>query len=135
MKNFVFIFLLTFLFSSCDKDTSEKVSIPLIASIEHGASVKLVLKTEKEYPKPGYVIAYGESTGGSKQHIRLKYIYQRFASNDSIPTPAFARIYATTEREQNYVVKYKNNQANIKVKYDGNQFSVESDNHSFIRPE
>ncbi len=135
MKNILFLLFIPLFFVSCEKDEVFDVPKPLIATMEGTSEMQLVLRTEKLFESSGYQIATSETSRLNKQAVRLKYIYKRFPSDTLIPSPAYARIYATAEPEQVYVIKYKNSTANLTVKYDGTTFSIDSDNVDFIRGE
>lgn len=127
--------LIPFLFA-CEKKEQSAVHVPLVASMSvTDEGVRLILSTEYEFNTPGYMIHHRESSKGDKQCVLLKYIYKKRTDAElHVFSPATMFVYATAEPEQKFQIKYKNHSANLTVRYDGTNYTIESDNPSFIHP-
>ena len=135
MRFWVLMAMLLPLFFACDKKEQSDVAVPLTASMRvEGDQVQLVLATAEMFPQTGYVIYHRESSKGDKQCINLKYVYQRSDVGLHVMSPAIATIYATAEPEQKFQIKYKGKSADLVIRYDGVNYSIESDNTSFVQP-
>lgn len=135
MRVWVLIAMLLPLFFACNKKEQSDVQLPLVASMSvTDEGIRLLLSTEYLYGTPGYMIHHREASKGDKQCVILKYVYKRADSVIQVMAPATMFIYATAEPEQKFKIKYKNHSANLTVRYDGANYTIESDNPSFIHP-
>ncbi len=136
MRSTAFTFcIILFLFVGCKKDSHLSIDSAMTASMLEGSeSVQLVLTTDDYFPTPGYVIKGKQTTKSGRECVKLSHIYKNADFTTQITSPAIGYFDAEVVAEQKFLIKYKNKEANLVIRYANGVFIIQSDNPSFVHP-